>query len=532
MIPDERLTKDSLLSQTQDADGIFYYGLGNGFWQTETFGSGKIYFSEFPPTGSMIYDERTNSARMPDETIFGKGISAFVGSSGIIYDTYSFMPNANFVYNIARNKSIALSLKNSRYPLLPSQIRNLSASMQFNYQPEHDLSIKQFLQMVCYCDPEKKIDPDAQEQGSNPEINYSSIFISRIKIPINYFVSGGKIFFDAKQYMQEMGKPAIPLYQAETVLPNGSRIIGISFNYSQSRYENITADFVPVYEQFNQTVEPVHGFYPLQMFYNETFDLIDGRKTVRLIAAGMQYNNDTKEALVLDGIEAVIEYASPFEFLGFSAENITLGRNQTFKIRSFGTQNISVFIEIKGGNFSEIIESNISQGYSEPGWKPPFAGNFLATAYVLMGNNSAGPRYAPFSVNAPSQNFFRIFESFGTDGYNKIMKSFSEKIQIAFNGASVFIEYINPFSKFSSSSNSSTAEKSISAPDYSFSISQDSGKIIYHMKSDKGELVLEKNAGATKETCKGDCSELYDKMNSRFVEMQNMQDYVIESIGR
>ncbi|MBU3958151.1 MAG: hypothetical protein KKB25_03685, partial [Nanoarchaeota archaeon] len=356
MFPDERLTKDSLLARMRDADGIFYYGKGEGCWQTETFGDGKINFSEFPQTGATIYDERANSARLPDETIFGKGISAFVGSSGIIYDTYAFMPNARFAQGMAKNKTVALSLENSRYPLLPLQIRNLTASMQFNYQPARDLAIKQFLQMVCYCDPEKKIDPDAQELGSNPEINYSATFKSRIRMPINYIVSGGRIFFDAGQYLQELGKPIIPLYQAETILPNGSKIIGISFNYNLSGYGNITADFVPMYEQFNQTADAVRGFYPSQMFYNETFELLDGRKYVKLFAAGMRYNNDTKEALVVRDAEAIIEYSSPFEFMELSAGNITLGRNQTFKITGVGTQNLSAVIYIKSGNFSETIE--------------------------------------------------------------------------------------------------------------------------------------------------------------------------------
>lgn len=532
MFPDERLTRDSLLSQMQNTDGIFYYGKGgNDYWLMESFKDNRIYFSEFPMATSLIYDERTNSARFPERIVFEKGISALVGSSGIIYDTYSFMPNARFAQNMAKNKTVALSLENSRYPLLPDQIKNLTASLQFNYQPERDLSIKQFLQMVCYCDPEKKIDPDAQESGINPIINYSATFKSKIKIQINYFVSGNRIFFDAGQYLQEMGKPEIPLYSAETILPNGSSVIGISFNYNLSKYENITVDFVPVYEQFNQTIEPVHGFYPSQMFYNETFGLLDGRKSVKLIATGMQYNNDTKEALVLDGAEAVIEYAAPFEFLGFSAKNISTDNNQTFGINAVGN-NLSVVIDIKSGNFSETVERKIPSAYTEISWKPPFAGEFSATAHILMENNSAGPRYAYFSVNAPSFVFFNSAKSFGINGYERIMKSLTEKMRFAFNGAMAIIEYINPFRSFSSSANSSSIEKSVSDRDYLFSVSQDSGKAVYKIKGSEGELVIEKNAGATKEVCKGDCSELYGKMDSRLSKMQELQDYVVENIGK
>lgn len=530
MFPDERLTKESLLGRMQNADGIFYYGLGDGLWQVETFGSGGIYFSEFPTTGSMVYDERTNSARLPDERLFEKGISAFVGSSGIIHDVYSFMPNAKFAQGIAGNKSIAASLEGSKYPLLPSQIKNLTASLKFNYEPRRDVAIKQFLQMVCYCDPEKKIDPDAQESGNNPAINQSATFKSRIRMPVNYFVSGGRIFFDTDQYLQEMGKPAIPIYSAETILPNGSRIIGIIFDYNSTKYENISADFVPIDEHFNDTAETVHEFYPSQMFYSETFDLLDGRKSVKLIAAGMQYNSGTKEALVLDGAEAAIEYSSPFEFVEFSAGNITSDKNQSFGINAAG-ENLSIVIDIRSGNFSETIEQKIPPGFSEINWAPPFRGEFSATAYILMENNSAGPRYAHFFVIPPA-GFFGMFESFGANGYEKIMKSFSEKIRFAFNSAAAVIEYINPLEKFSSSANSSATKKQISSPDYSLSVAQDSGKIVYRMKDSRGELVLEKNAGATKETCKGDCSGLYAKINSGVSEMQSLQDYVVENIGK
>ncbi len=530
MIPDERLTKESLLDEMQDADGIFYYGKGGkDYWQTESFFGDKIHYSDFPATGALIYGEHTNSARFPEKALFEKGMSAFVGSSGIIYDVYSFMPNAKFAQAIARNRSVALALEESKYPLLPQQIKNLTAVMQFNYRPESDLAIKQFLQMVCYCDPEKKIDPDAQEYGSNPAINQSATFKSRIRMPVSYIVSGNRLFFDAKDYLQEMGKPAIPIYSAETILPNGSRIIGISFDYNSTKYENISADFVPADEHFAQP-EEVRGFYPQQLFYSETFDLLDGRKSIKLIAAGMQYNNDTKEAVVLDDVEAVIEYSSPFEFVGFSAGNITSGKNQTFRINAAG-ENLSAFIEIKSGNFSETVERSVSSGYSEISWSPPFAGNFVATAYVLMGNNSAGPRYAVFSVSPPA-DFFSTFEYLGTNGYSKIMRGFSEKIRFAFDGAAAIMEYNNPLERFSSSANSSGAAKGISSPEYSLSVSQDSGKIVYRMKDGSGELVLERNAGATKEICKGDCSKLYDKMNAKLAEMQSLQDYAVENVVR
>lgn len=531
MVPDERLTKESLLGRMQNADGIFYYGKGgNDYWQLESFFGDKIHYADFPATGALIYGEHTNSARFPEKTVFDKGASAFVGSSGIIYDVYSFMPNAKFAQGIAGNKSIAASLEGSKYPLLPQQIKNLTASLKFNYEPRRDVAIKQFLQMVCYCDPEKKIDPDAQESGNNPAINQSATFKSRIRMPVSYIVSGNRLFFDAKDYLQEMGKPAIPIYSAETILPNGSRIIGIIFDYNSTKYENISADFVPIDEHFNDTAETVHEFYPSQMFYSETFDLLDGRKSVKMIAAGMQYNSGTKEALVLDGAEAAIEYSSPFEFVEFSAGNITSDKNQSFGINAAG-ENLSIVIDIRSGNFSETIEQKIPPGFSEINWAPPFRGEFSATAYILMENNSAGPRYAHFFVIPPA-GFFGMFESFGANGYEKIMKSFSEKIRFAFNSAAAVIEYINPLEKFSSSANSSATKKQISSPDYSLSVAQDSGKIVYRMKDSRGELVLEKNAGATKETCKGDCSGLYAKINSGVSEMQSLQDYVVENIGK
>ncbi len=529
MFPDKRLTKESLLGEMQNADGIFYYGKGGkDYWQLESFFGDKIHYSDFPATGALIYGEHTNSARFPENALFEKGISAFVGSSGIIYDVYSFMPNSKFAQAVARNRSVALALEESKYPLLPQQIKNLTATLRFNYQPENDLAIKQFLEMICYCDPEKKIDPDAQDYGNNPIINRSATFISRIRIPTAYLATGNRLFFDAKDYLQEMGNPVVPLYSAETILPNGSRIIGIGFDYNSTKYENISADFVPADEHFAQP-EAVRGFYPSEMFYSETFDLLDGRKSIKLIAAGMKYNNDTKEAEILDGVEAVIEYSSPFEFVGFSAKNITSGKNQTFSINAAG-ENLSILIAIKGGNFSETIEQKIPSGVSEINWAPPFIGSYAATAYALMGNNSAGPRYAAFSVSPPA-DFFMMLESFGTSGYSKIMKSFSEKVMFAFGGAAAIMEYVNPLERFSSSANASSAAKGISSPEYSFSVSQDSEKIVYRMKDSRGELVLERDSGAENETCKGDCSELYGRMSSKLAKMQKLQDYAVENIG-
>ncbi len=546
--PDEKLEKERLKEEMRSAEGIFYYGVGNesAWFLPDENNNYKIAFDfgEFPILNlPFIYNEYDKAMRGRIEKIFEKGAAAIAGPTGIVHGAHAFAFNSKFAQSLARNKTAAKSVDNAKF-LTQQETKNLTQIISFGQTAWSQLSIKQFLQTVLYAEPEYKIDPNYTEYEQNPEVLYNGSFVAKIKVPFNYSVielNGTKlILFDAEQWLQEFYKPVIPVYTKEFLLPNGSQVLRIEVNYTTQGYTNV---FVPIampdeyYQQENRTQQ---GFYPDKNFENQSFELLDGRKSLLLTAMPLRYNNQTKEALVFSDIEFIILYTSPLDILDFSAKNITLGEQQKFfiKLKNIGDQkNITIAIEVSGETIFESNEIGANEEKSfSISWKPKETGYYVAKAFVLFENNSAGPRYASFSV--AKRNVLetmgilpsRIFEETSAIKTQKIYRTALEKLSISKEADGMLIEYSAPGTKFLSKINATASEKIMTKNGYKLETLQENSVMIQKITEPEGYFSIEKNLGAIKEKCKGDCENLKSKLASAIAEMNSLINELQEKI--
>lgn len=131
-----------------------------------------------------------------------------------------------------------------------------------------------------------------------------------VSFHINYRTAeiAGKtlVFFDSSDYLTEINRPKIPVYIKKFVLSENSILKNISLRKTDSKiYENV---FVDIVRDEYYPIENFSGFYPREVFWYNVFELLDERKEIEVGVAGMQYNQETKQAKVYNNIELLIEY--------------------------------------------------------------------------------------------------------------------------------------------------------------------------------------------------------------------------------
>lgn len=117
------------------------------------------------------------------------------------------------------------------------------------------------------------------------------------------------IFSKPDNYMIEFNRPRIPLYSKEVELPENASLERVVLEGSEMKtYENAEIEFTPADIHFVPENDLLMGFYPEQILWHNVFETLDGRKTVEIIAAPLQYNNQTRQARVYSGMKISVFY--------------------------------------------------------------------------------------------------------------------------------------------------------------------------------------------------------------------------------
>lgn len=117
------------------------------------------------------------------------------------------------------------------------------------------------------------------------------------------------IFSSPDNYLIEFNRPRIPLYSKEVQLPENASLDRVELRDSEMKtYENADVDFVPTDMHFVPENDSLKGFYPEQAFWYNVFEMLDGRKKIELIAAPLQYNNQTKQAKIYSSMKIAVYY--------------------------------------------------------------------------------------------------------------------------------------------------------------------------------------------------------------------------------
>lgn len=117
------------------------------------------------------------------------------------------------------------------------------------------------------------------------------------------------VFSSPDSYILEFNRPRIPLYSKEVELPENAALESVEMKDSEMKtFENVEADFVPMDEHFAPANDSLEGFYPEQVFWHNIFETLDGRKKVEIVAAPMQFNNQTMQAKIYGSMKIAVYY--------------------------------------------------------------------------------------------------------------------------------------------------------------------------------------------------------------------------------
>lgn len=117
------------------------------------------------------------------------------------------------------------------------------------------------------------------------------------------------VFSSPDNYILEFNRPRIPLYSKDMELPENASLERVELKESEMKtYDNVDAEFTPSDMHFVSANDSLKGFYPEQVFWYNVFESLDGMKKIEIIAAPMQYDNETRQAKIYGSMKIAVYY--------------------------------------------------------------------------------------------------------------------------------------------------------------------------------------------------------------------------------
>jgi hypothetical protein len=228
-------------------------------------------------------------------------------------------------------------------------------------------------------------------------------------IESDYVIRQGRVFVrNADDYLIESGKPFIPVFVREIILPQGSDIEDVRFRGFYRSYRHVSPLVVPWDEYYGEGPEGFSGSYPEDKYWYRTNTLLDGRTLVRVYAPAVIYRRNKAKALRWGRV--YLEYDSPVEVM-VKAGDIRLGRSGRIEVRisNSGEEELSgtLWLWIGDEEHSRPVDVDAGRTAKEVfKFRPGEAGSYQAKA-VFDAGFSSGPRYADFRVWEPCRCSWR-----------------------------------------------------------------------------------------------------------------------------
>lgn len=391
-----------------------YFGLGDDYWLVppedrselelvlDPYGRSEDFtelnFSNF------LYDDHDLSINSSiAEQVISRGGMVF-GSSGIIHDIYTTYTSNEFFRNVARGQSLGESLKNTININVFDDFKKVFYLVLKGIIPLPNLYVKDKLERVLLADPKyTPIEDGVLVEEPVWIIEPYHSYLSTTRIKPEYYIKNRIIYVtNADSLLIDQGQPTIPVFIREFILPEGSEIDDVDIRAYYRTYRRVNIPLVPWDEYYEGMPDMFDGDYPDKAYWHESYDLLDGRKLVRVYVPGVIYRNFKAKVLRHGKISVV--YESPAEVI-IEADDIKLGKNGTIEIEVISNDaplNGTLWVWVEKTGFSEQFSRHVSieQGESQNQifvFSPTETGEYKVTA-VLESDISVGPRHQYFEV--------------------------------------------------------------------------------------------------------------------------------------
>jgi len=532
---------------------IFHFGMGDlERWYLP--GESENYFTPYPRNYSIsyneilfnsskiIFDEHSLSAN-PSSKFLGINNMIFIGSSGIVHDTYVFSPLLSFLNSLTKGKPLGVCVNDMKLDVVINASKNLNISgksiaTSLTVLSPLKLMKKEYYQKILFGNPEIIVDPfGSKDEYDIYEENGNAIL--KIDFSPEYKIEDNKItFLNPDYFLYDYGRPIVPVFRKEIEISEEIEDIEIDVKkISEFR------DLKPIYlvqdqfssEEINETEE-----FPENIFWIDKKDLIDNRKIISINFAPIKYSreNNQTNAKIYNATFKII-YKPYLEILRFDAENITLNEKEKFRVKILGDGKINITIFIIGENFTHEIEKELNFENREIKdieieWQPNSQGKFLAKVIAKSNGKIAGPREKVFFVKGKikEKDWLRaiIEKFFGVFSRKRKIITSKEMLSEYFENGKSIIEYQNQTTYLKIESSSGNVYNRFITPDFMLTISENSTEKSYIFITPKGRFLKILSIGEVYEACEINCDELRREFDKAFINYNLLKKYVDDKL--
>ena len=403
--PPEHLEVFKVDSVLNNSDIIAYFGMGDRYWivppedrnetelVTDPYGrSDNLTRLEF---SGFLYDDHDLSFKSKMvKQVLSYGGESFV-SSGIIHDPNTAWVSDKFMKKLVMGRSIGESLTD----IVNEHVSDISLyDFLKGFALLPNPCMKNVLERLVLGDPglaftERK-DDEKDEFIIFPYGSYIAVsdITSRYRI-----VNKTLVVHNADDYLLEQGKPLIPVFVKEFVLPKSSKIKHIKV-YTRYKKNVKLRPFIITWDEY-YTSQNVSIPYPEKDYWYKIGTTLDERTIIRIYVPAVVYHK--KHVKILKDARIIIDYDSPLELI-VKTKPVTTGRNETIKvvIKNDLEKNVSgiLYLKINESIFSRNViipaKSAVNEFFV---YTPNHPGIYQIKAY-LYSEIPIGPRVKNFVV--------------------------------------------------------------------------------------------------------------------------------------
>jgi hypothetical protein len=424
-----------------------YFGMGESYWwiplqnrsEWDLFlrpYENSTDMTELNFSGFMYSDHDVSIGSEITRQVLARGGSV-LASSGVVHDPYTLYSSGFFLDGVASGKTLGQSIADTvNFNLLEYSLTKFGNSPYD--RREDNLYWKDKYERMLFSDPKSKpVEAVYSSRLDEYSVRPERSFMIESEIKADHRTESGLLMIgNADSYLMRQGRPIIPVFVREFILPKGAGIISVGFDgvwskqnhverpyvSNDSHYRNYTAVVVACAQRLRISVgqslnerqeqnlrkcimstEADDALpYPEKTYWYTTHEMLDGRVVVDVIVPGFMH----KSRVVTDVLERgkiSLHYESPYE-MELGAKDALVHENATIEVE-FYNGNVPVggtlWLWIEGGdqnvNISENLTIPVNGTRRAFNFVPETGGLYKVTA-VFDCDKPVGPRVRYFNA--------------------------------------------------------------------------------------------------------------------------------------
>jgi len=521
--PLPELSIPAMLSGFQAHGMNLYFGLGN---ETHVYWVNfSVDASELMRKSSIVIFDHPLSVYPLTSKFVELNPFLLIGSSGITHDYFALLPLKNFLRCLPSSRSVGSCLKEIKFYSLSSRekLEGLAGIISDIFLGEKSLAAKkEGIERLLFGDPSLKVDPiflslenltPTFENNSfllRFELNFTPSYVCITNDDVHYC---DFVFPDPDFYLEREGRPPVPVFVREFVLPTGSELLELNVVHHLTKREvnPMIVDY-PFFEEEESFV-----IYPERNVYLSRVLLLDNRSLVRMFLIPISYTNVSNSIVAtVYNFTILLRYSAPVEIERVEVqEEALLFRPVRITVKGRGNCEGELIVKVENNEKTEELRRSI---VVEGSWEeifyfnPSREGLHKIIAVLDCGTRFVGPREAsffvrllqPLALSPPSKSVHMFGRDFVELSYSSPFYGITCRME---NGSTTYV-LVTPEYKLDLVLGTTFTSEHLSTPEIVYFVFTNSSTTIERLTTPFGSLRKEKLLGNVEIEIKGNGTKL------------------------